>query len=445
MRIAPVSISNMQELTVFLLGSLAGVVTGIMPGIGPAHLLAMLYVWMTGWNPIHLMIFYIAYITIANFIDAVPSLYFGIPGEVSAIPASKESRRLSEIGLTDFTLKQCAIGRLIGSVVALGLSFYVVTWLLNFPEIFSSRWQMAFYCFTMICIMLAGRNHWMENSLFMATGLLVSLIGYNYYTQQTYATFGWNELYAGIPLLPTLIGIYVIPQLLQRSDLQSIDHKNSQIDDRSTYIAPMARGTVIGYILGLVPGLSFMLGSTAAYTLEKWWHRRWPRDQEPSVSAVIASETASNTGSVSLLIPLLLFGIPIIASEAIIYDLMVDAGAVFTLGGFLKNNYTTLVVWFVVACVLGVIISWPLAKSFRGIAARLLDPRFKWILLLLILISLMVEAYSQQKLMLYSLTFIVSLLLGWLLRSKDVMPFVFVFVLGPSIQSVIYNIAQLYT
>jgi hypothetical protein len=123
---------------------------------------------------------------------------------------------------------------------------------------------------------------------------------------------------------------------------------------------------------------------------------------------------------------------------------MVDAGAVFTLGEFLKNNYSTLVTWFVVACVIGMTISWPLARYFGKFASRLLDPRFRWILLVLILTSLLIEAYNQQKVMVYVLAFVVSLVFGWLARNRDVMPFVFVFVLGPSIQSVTYNLIQLY-
>jgi putative tricarboxylic transport membrane protein len=432
-------------LTIFLLGCLAGVVTGIMPGIGPAHLLAILYTWLVGWNPLHLMIFYIAYITVANFIDAIPSLYFGVPGEVSAIPASRESGYLSQQGLTAQTLKQAAIGRFIGSLIALGLSVYVVTWLLGFPEIFSSRWQISFYIFTIVCICLAGKNPWWANLLYMLAGLAVSFIGYNYYTQQTYGTFEWSELYSGIPLLPVLIGIYVIPQLIHQSAKTQVNIVTTQTQSPgSKYVPSMLRGTAVGYVLGLVPGMSFILGSTAAYTLERWWQKRYPSDRNASVASVVASETASNTGSVSMLIPFLLFGIPIIASEAIIYDLMIDSGAVFTLGSFLKHNYVTLVDWFVAACVLGLLMSWPLAHWFRTVSQKLLDPRFSWILLVLIIVSLAVEAVHQQKIMLYCVALIPSLIVGWLLRKQDVMPFVFVFVLGPNIQSVIYNIKQLY-
>lgn len=434
----------MDASIVFLLGCLAGVITGIMPGIGPAHLLAVLYTWMTGWNPVNLMIFYVAYITIANFIDAVPSLYFGIPGEVSAVPASKESNRLASVGLTAHALKQSALGRLFGSAVALALSLYVITWLLDHTEIFASRWQIGFYVFTLISIMLAGRNRWWENLAFMMLGLAISFVGYNYYTQQTYATFGWTELYSGIPLLPVLIGVYVIPQLIEQSRIAYSPVVVSAVTHQSNYVSSMARGSIVGYVLGLIPGMSFILGSTAAYTLERWWQRRSPDNNDPSVAAVVASETASNTGTVSMLIPLLLFGIPIIASEAIIYDLMIDSGAVFTLGSFLKANYVTLVGWFVAACVIGAVISWPLASWFRSISSRLLDPRFVWILFALIMISMLVEAVGQQKLMVSALAFAISFVFGWIMRQRDVMPFVFVFVLGPSIQSVIYNLIQLY-
>lgn len=435
---------DLNTLLIFLLGCGAGVITGIMPGIGPAHLLAILYTWMTGWNPVHLMIFYVAYMTISNFVDAIPSLYFGIPGEVSSVPASRESQTLSQQGLIAETLKLSAIGRTVGSIVALVLSFFVIDWLFQYPQIFSSRWQISFYCFTLICILLAGRNHWSLNFSLMVLGLVISAVGYNYYTQQSYATFGWSELYSGLPLLPILIGSYVLPQLLSQTDILKNNNSQKSKSFQNLYLPSMVRGTGVGYVLGLVPGMSFILGSTAAYTLERWWQKKWPAGNA-SMAAVVASETASNTGSVSLLVPLLLFGIPIIASEAIIYDLMIDAGAVFTLGAFLKNNYITLVAWFAIACVVGLILSWPMAESCRRLALKLLDRKTSWLLILLVLTSMVIEAWQTQKLVLYSLAFVLSFSIGWILRHKDLMPMIFVFVLGPNIQSVIYNLIQLYS
>jgi hypothetical protein len=78
------------------------------------------------------------------------------------------------------------------------------------------------------------------------------------------------------------------------------------------------------------------------------------------------------------------------------------------------------------------------------VAQKLLDKRFIWALIAVIVLSLGTEAWSSQKLLLYLLTLVVSLIAGFALRKKDVMPMVFVFVLGASMQSVVYNLIQLY-
>jgi putative tricarboxylic transport membrane protein len=390
------------------------------------------------------MIFYVVYITISNFVDIIPSLYFGVPGEVSAIPASKESTNLAQAGITQHAIKLTALGRMLGSAIALGASYFIISWLLSFPEIFSSRWQIVFYSITMICIALAAANRWWENTAFMLGGLALSVVGYNYYTQKTYFTGGWADLYSGIPLLPFLIGIYVVPQLLKNLEIKLTNNEIRTVDHHGHYVGPMIRGSVIGYILGLVPGMSYIMGSSAAYTFEKWLQKCQPSEQNPNLAAVVASETASNAGSMSVLIPLLLFGIPIIASEAIIYDLMIDSGAIFTLGSFLINNYVILASWFVAACAVGLTLSWPLASLGRTVAQKLLDKRFIWVLIAVIVLSLGMEAWSSQKLLLYLSTLVVSLIVGLALRKKDVMPMVFVFVLGASMQSIVYNLIQLY-
>jgi putative tricarboxylic transport membrane protein len=399
---------------------------------------------MVGWNPLHLIIFYVAYITISNFVDTIPSLYFGVPGEVSAIPASKESNSLAQAGLIQHAIKLTALGRVLGSAIALGASYFIINWLLSFPEIFASRWQITFYIITVVCIALAGTNRWWENAAFMLAGFVLSAVGYNYYTQKTYFTGGWVDLYSGLPLLPFLIGIYVIPHLLKNLKIKSSNNKIHTVEHHNHYVGPMIRGSVIGFILGLVPGMSYIMGSSAAYTSEKWLQKHRPSKQNPNLASVVASETASNAGSLSVLIPLLLFGIPIIASEAIIYDLMIDSGAIFTLGSFLINNYVILAAWFMAACAVGLTLSWPLATLGRTVAQKLLDKRFIWALIAVIVLGLGVEAVSSQKLLLYLSTLVVSLIAGFALRNKDVMPMVFVFVLGASMQSIVYNLIQLY-
>ena len=241
-----------------------------------------------------------------------------------------------------------------------------------------------------------------------------------------------------------LIGIYVIPMLLKNADVYALELTDQKQKLQGNYVPSMLRGTVIGYLLGLVPGLSFVLGSTAAYNFERWWQDRFPSAQNKSVASVVASETASNTGSASLLIPLLLFGIPIIASEVIIFDMMTDAGAVFTLGSFLKNNYITFTQWFVAACVVGFVLSWPLAQLFKKLIVNIAGFRFTIALILLIILGVVLDSIQEQKIVLYFSTLAVSLMLGWVLRKLDVMPLVFTFVLGASLQNVIYSIIQLY-
>lgn len=436
---------DISTIWAFALGSAAGVFTGIIPGLGPAHLLAIMYYWLTGWNPVNLVVFYIAYITISNFVDAIPSLYFGVPGEISSVPASRESQTLGQQGLTQTTIRLCAQGRVLGGLLALIISGGVVGWILSWPQIFSSIVQMSLYCFTLVVIMFAGNNAWWRNMLFMIAGFAVSAIGYNYYTQQTYATFGWTDLYNGVPVLPVLIGIYVLPMLWSHAtEPKMISVPVKSQSTQGNYLPSMLRGTTIGYVLGLVPGMSYILSSTAAYNFEKWWIKKTKNKININVASVVASETASNTGSVSLLIPMLLFGIPIIASEVIIFDLLVDAGAVFTQGNFLKANYGVFTGWFLASCVLGFLFSWPLSRPFRHLFGYIANKKFMAALTVLIVISIMLDAVQSQKIVLYLTVLVTSFAVGWQLRKHDVMPFVFVFVLGASLQSVAFNLLQLY-
>jgi len=100
--------------------------------------------------------------------------------------------------------------------------------------------------------------------------------------------------------------------------------------------------------------------------------------------------------------------------------------------------------WFVAACCVGFLLSWPLANIFRNVIGRIAGIQFTTVVIVLIMISLMLDAMQGQKIILYFLTLLFSLFAGWALRKHDVMPLVFTFVLGASLQSVIYSIIQLY-
>ena len=126
------------------------------------------------------------------------------------------------------------------------------------------------------------------------------------------------HLYAGLPMPVVLICLFAIPQMMHHWDTEINKSINKTYELGRLYILnPVALfgSTLIGFFGGLIPGLTTVFSSTAAYNASMLFTK------DP-VKRIVVSETANNAGAFSMLLPLLIFGVPLIGSEAILLFLM---------------------------------------------------------------------------------------------------------------------------
>ncbi len=430
-----------------LLGSLAGIVVGIFPGVGPLQFLMIAWPLFQDWSALQIICFYIGLVTVSQYVDIIPSVFFGVAGESGAIPAAKEGPHLVQRGLAMSAIRQSAIGRTVGCVVAMLVTWQILTVILSNPGYFSVKVQVMLFALAVIGIVASGHNRSWINAVMALAGYLVGMIGFNFYLNSNFLTFGRSELVDGVPIMPLVIGAYAIPTILtQMAGIRRFDAANIDCYQRHIPIdpAPMARGTLIGYFTGMIPGLSYILSSTAAYSLEKWLHkfRGTYRPGDPAVT--VASETANSVGAFSTLLPLLLFGIPITASESLVFNAMLDKSAVFSQGQFLQNNLYLLLLAMTIALIIGFIVSWPLAKL---IARALTHVRWGWLsgALIVALIALVLGMAQQENLLaLYAVVLVLAVSMGVVLRNFDTLPFVFGFLMQNSIESAFFTFWRIY-
>ena len=255
--------------------------------------------------------------------------------------------------------------------------------------------------------------------------------------------FGITDLKYGIPLMPILIGLLVVPNLFK---LKTI--KNNKIVNQMTIsfarvcvafkskILSSLRGSVIGFFCGLVPGVTTVLATNASYSLEKKLHKN------NSSRQLLASETANNAGQFSSMLPLLLIGIPITGSEVVLYSLLIDAGWSPFQFDNLDNNITmifsTIVPWFVLVNVIAILIAWPFAKQLLKIVGMNKNILIATIITIVILLNLYVGIldYRAGPYMIYLLLFSVC---GIMFRNTETVPLIFMFILGNEIEGVFYR------
>jgi putative tricarboxylic transport membrane protein len=261
-------------------------------------------------------------------------------------------------------------------------------------------------------------------------------------------TFGNADLTTGIPMFPVVLALFVLPQLYQASSIGKHTQQATQDSFRVSvhfknfirHWSSALRGTVLGFFAGMCPGLSTTLSSTLSYSVEKKLEKGY---QQGSMKCLIASETANNSGSFSMLIPLLIFGIPIVPSEALLYDINASKGFIFGSTTFDITIFYTVVFVLMLANCVSLIMCWPFAKYIAHI--NRVDKRLMNSIVLLILAMVMVYigSYTWQA-WYYIIVFLALLPFAYLLRNQNTLPLVFVFLVQDRLEILFYRMPMLF-
>ena len=430
-----------------IIGILIGIVAGLIPGFGIFTSLIILYPFLLKLDPINMLSLYVGLASATQFSGSVSAIIYGVPGEQSSIPAVAEGHKLFRLGQGDLAISGSAIGSFLGSFLTVLFVYALFPYVENVMYLFNSLSQLIILLLVALFLVLSGNV--IKNLLMCAFAYLLGSIGtHSYHHEGTFLTFGNADLTTGIPMFPVVFALFIIPQMYQAYKIKNTVGEVAQDDFKlalhfKNYLKhwkSSLRGTVLGFFGGLCPGLSTTLSSTLSYTVEKKLDKQY---RPGSMKCLIASETANNSGSFSMLIPLLILGIPIVPSEALLYDITASKGFVFGASTFdIQIFYIVVFVLMLANCV-SLIMCWTFAKYVAYI--NTLDKRIVnlCIVLLLFLIMIYIGSYTWQSLY-YLVVFVLLLPVTYLLRNQNTLPLVFVFLVQDRLETLFYRMPMLF-
>tara|TARA_R100000388_G_scaffold84026_1_gene63016 strand:- start:534 stop:1250 length:717 start_codon:yes stop_codon:yes gene_type:complete len=196
------------------------------------------------------------------------------------------------------------------------------------------------------------------------------------------------------------------------------------------------RGTVFGYLLGLVPGVGNILASNFSYAVEKKMSRS-------ALDRITASETANNSGVFSMLLPFLIVGIPIVGSEAVVYELIVQKGFTFGLDYDVVGMIGSIVPWLLVVNGIMILVSWPMARYLIKIYHVPLK-YVKIASIALLSYTIYYVGSSQGLLGLHVLSFLALLPVGYMFRNYNTLPLIVSFLMAEQLESILIRQWLLY-
>jgi putative tricarboxylic transport membrane protein len=317
-----------------LLGVVIGMLVGVLPGLGPAATIAILLPITFGLEPVTAIIMLAGIFYGAQYGGTITSVLLRLPGEASSVVTVFDGYALARQGRAGSALGIAAIGSFIGgtvSVVALSLLAPAVA---GFALDFGPPEYTALALLGILLVATISGGGRLKAVIAACVGLLLATVGRDGFTGAERFTFDSLSLADGLDFVPIAMGLFGLGEILYNLEER---HRAAQPPARVADVWPsradlrrssgaIARGSVLGFVLGILPGGGATLSSLAAYAWEKRRARRPERFGQGAIEGVAAPETANNAAATSSFIPLLTLGIPANATMAVIFGALLIQG-----------------------------------------------------------------------------------------------------------------------
>jgi putative tricarboxylic transport membrane protein len=426
------------------IGVVTGTLIGILPGIGPGATLALLLPFTFGMPPTSTLIMMAGIYYGAMYGGSTTSILVNIPGEAASIVTCFDGYQLARQGRAGAALGMAAIASFIaGTISVAGLMLLAVP-----LSEFGLRFGPPEYCVLMLVALsavgLIGGGSVLKSLIMAALGLLVSVVGMDILTGRARLTFGAVELMEGISFVIVVLGLFAMAEILitvsepVRGAVYRAPGRLRELFPTTTDLrvssGPIARGTLLGFIVGVLPGTGATIASFMSYGLERRLAKEPGRFGKGAIEGVAGPEAANNAAAGGALVPLLALGIPGSGSAAVILGAMILAG--IRPGPFLFKEQPDLVWGLIASMYVGnallLIINLPLVPIFASLL------RFPYYVLYpVILVLCVVGGYSINGAYFDLWLMFAFGLAGFFLRKLDFppAPAILGVVLGPLIES----------
>jgi putative tricarboxylic transport membrane protein len=322
------------NLVYCLIGVVIGMVIGVLPGLGPAATIAILLPLTIGLEPVTSIIMLAGIFYGAQYGGTITSVLLRLPGEASSVVTVFDGYALARQGKAGTALGIAAIGSFFGgtvSIVALSLLAPLVA---GFALDFGPPEYTALALLGILLVSTVSSGHRLKAVIAACLGLLLATVGRDGFTGAERFTFGNLSLADGLDFVPIAMGLFGLGEILHNLEER---HRATPAPVAVANVWPakadlkqssgaIGRGSVLGFVLGILPGGGATLASLAAYALEKRRAKQPERFGRGAVEGVAAPETANNAAATSSFIPLLTLGIPANATMAVIFGALLIHG-----------------------------------------------------------------------------------------------------------------------
>jgi putative tricarboxylic transport membrane protein len=310
-----------------LIGAILGTVIGVLPGLGPTTTMSLMLPFTLSQDATFGIIMLTGILVGSQYGGSTTSILVNIPGEAASVISCLDGYQMAKKGRGGPALALVAVGSFVAGTVAI-VGTQVFAPLLGAAAL--SFGPPEFLALMILCFILLSNlsgDSPIKGSSMFALGLWLSSIGVGPLDGVPRFSFGVDDLMLGIEFLPVAVGLFgiseiilttvspYVPPVLEKIRLRNL-YPNREEMRRS--VGPIARGSILGFFIGLIPGPATVISTFVSYALEKRVSRNSQEFGHGAVEGLVGPESANNSACVGSMIPLLTLGIPFNAPSAVL-------------------------------------------------------------------------------------------------------------------------------
>lgn len=421
------------------IGAVIGTLVGVLPGLGPAAAMALVIPMTLKLGPTAGLIMLAGIYYGSMYGGSTTSILVNVPGEPASVVTTLDGYAMARKGRAGAALAIAAIGSFVaGTFSVIALQFFA-------PVL--ARSALAFgpaeyFALTVLGVILlsnlTGKSR-VKSLIMIMAGLMLSTVGIDPVGGVERFSFGIESAQGGISFIALTTGLFGVAEVLSLIAAKEEPVNLLPVRFRELYpnrkeikrsVAPIARGSVLGFLIGLLPGPAATMAAFASYGMERRLSKHRDEFGKGAIEGVAGPESANNAAAGGAMIPLLSLGLPFTPSTAVLLGGMLLHG--ITPGPLLLRDRPD-VFWGVIGSFyLGNMMLLILNLPLVGIFARIvrIAPRY---LMPTVLVLCVIGAYGDNGILFDVWVMLGAGIAGYVMRkyNYEPAPLVVGLVLGP--------------
>jgi putative tricarboxylic transport membrane protein len=299
-------------------GCVIGTLVGVLPGVGPLAGISLLLPASFGLDATSAIVLLAGIYYGAMYGGSTTSILMRIPGEAASVMTCIDGYAMTRQGRAGAALAIAGVGSYVaGTASVVGLMLLappLATFALRFgpPEYF------ALLLLGLLALAYMSGGSMLKSLAMAALGLLMGMIGIDPMTGFLRFSYGLIELGDGIGVVPVAVGLFGLSEILLTAGQPTVPEVikprlRELLPSRQEWrdaLWPIGRGTVLGFLIGIIPGSAHIISSFLSYAVERRLSRHPERFGQGAIEGVAGPESANNAATSGAFVPMLALGLP---------------------------------------------------------------------------------------------------------------------------------------